>query len=94
MKTERAKINKLVHRLNGFVSFLERRRIIHVHQNISQFYYMQEIAELSTLLEQFEETQRKLETIGQKLDAKYVQLFQQWRKDFLWIHRCQQCNSK
>jgi hypothetical protein len=93
MKIERAKIHKLIQRLKGFVSFLEGRRVIHVHQNVSQFYYMQEIAELSTLLEQFEETQRKLEIISKKLDVKYVQSFHQWRKDFLWIHRCQQCNS-
>jgi hypothetical protein len=94
MKTKRTKILKLLQRMKDFVSVLERRRIIHVHQNVSQFYYMERIAELSALLEQFEETQKRLDNISDKLEVKYVQSFQQWRSDILWIHRCEQCNSE
>jgi hypothetical protein len=94
MKTEKTKPLKLIQRLKDFVSFLERKRIIHVHQSINQFYYMEKIAELSALLEQFDDAQRRLEAVSEKLDAKYFQAFHQWRDDFLWIHRCEKCNSE
>ena len=81
-------------RLKSLVAFLEKRQSLCIHQNVSQFYYMQRLEELSTLFDQFEETQRKMEGIVERLNGKYIQTFEQWRTDVLWIHRCQGCRVK
>jgi hypothetical protein len=86
------KVAKLIHRLRALVSFLEREQTLSIHQNVSQFFYMQRIEELQTLCELFE-AQENTELISVNISIKYVETYYQWRKDILWIHRCEYCRE-
>jgi hypothetical protein len=90
---EKKKIAKLLERLQRLVRHLEEQRSLMLHQHVSQFYYMQSIEEIFTLFQQYEDQYARLELISERIANRYESVFHQWRKDVLWIHRCENCRN-
>jgi hypothetical protein len=82
-----AKVRKLITRLDTLVTYLNKHDEFRIHQKVDQFYYMQKRAELLMLVEQFEELQERLDRTNQWIDNTYVETFDHWRMDRLWLHR-------
>ena len=82
-----AKVRKMIAKLDTLVTYLNEHDEFRVHQKVDQFYYMQKRAELLVLVEQFEELQERLDRTNQWLDNTYVETFDHWRDDLLWLHR-------
>lgn len=89
------KVSKFVKRLQHLVMYLEaEQRNLQLHQQVNHFFYLERIAELNTLVEQFEEVYGKMQLISVRLEVSYQRVFYQWRHDILWIHRCERCGVK
>ena len=90
---DKKKILKLLERLQHMVRHLEMQRNLTLHQHVSQFYYMESIEEISTLFQQYEDAQAKMQLISERIALRYESTFHQWRHDVLWIHRCEKCRN-
>jgi hypothetical protein len=83
--TTQSKLNKFIDKLQDLVRQLEHERNVVVHQHVNQFYYMQKIAELKALAEQFAEAEERVAVVSGWIDEEYANLFRQWRKDLHWL---------
>ncbi|HYG18909.1 MAG TPA: hypothetical protein VD816_08265 [Ohtaekwangia sp.] len=88
--TSPKKLNKFIDKLQELVRQLEKDRNVVVHQHVNQFYYMQKIAELRTLAEQFAEAEERIVRVSGWIDEEYATLFRQWRKDLHWLRLSRQ----
>ena len=83
--TDPAKLVKLLSRVRGLITHLDREHGLVIHQNVNQFYYMQKSEELKILLERFQDEQKKQETLSHWIEVNYNEVFRQWRKDMRWL---------
>lgn len=82
---EKKKLNKFIKRLDVLITELGRRKETAVLQTANETYYKQMRTELKRLLEQFEETEKKLKKISSILNEEYVVTFRRWRADIRWL---------
>ncbi len=78
------KVQKLLTRLRSFISQLDTRAEIDLHNQVDQFYYMTKAEEIRFLLEQVEENRKRQELLCSRLATKYSETFNQWQKDARW----------
>lgn len=86
MKVSPKKINKLISRLQNFVTRLNGHTDLHVYRKIDQFYYMQKMEELKILKSQSEEAQGKLQDIHTRIFMHYHEIACKWSKDVRWVN--------
>jgi len=84
--TDPALVNKFILKLDELIENLELNQNLFIHRHVEQFYYMQKVSEFKLLLEQFEETRRKMDTIANRLDQTYQTTYNRWRRDLKWLH--------
>lgn len=82
---DKAKLSKFIKRLDGLIVKLDRKRETAIHHTINQSYYKQRREDLKVLLDQFEETERRLEKIAGVINEDYGSTFRQWRNDMRWL---------
>lgn len=85
--TDPLKVAKLIDRIQNFATRLEKERDFTVHRHISDFYYMQKIAELHLLQEQLEEALNRVSFLGNKIEQEYSCIFVQWHRDLKWLNK-------
>ena len=92
---ELQKLAKLIERMEALVTYLNDRSDLMAHQQVNQFFYMQKIEELQTLLRQFNDATERVEMLAFRIDQSYRLCFAQWRKDARWLnsysHRDTKC---
>lgn len=80
------KISKFIEKLRKITADLEELRILQVHQQVNQFYYMQKASELSMLCDQLKEVIQKQHEINALIDVIYPEVFLKWQKDARWLN--------
>jgi hypothetical protein len=78
---EVSKVTRLIVLMQRLIKTLERNQELTLHRAIDQFYYMQKSEELRVLLDNFEHSKLRMETIATTMDCHYREIFCQWRKD-------------
>ncbi len=78
------KVQKLLSRLRAFITQLDTRTEIGLHNQVDQFYYMTKAEEIKYLLDQVEENKKRQEQLCAKLTTKYSEIFIRWQKDARW----------
>ncbi len=78
---------KFIRKLRHFSNYLERLKLLTVHQHIDQFYYMQKTEELKLLHQQLIEALTIADTIQFRLEGNYRKVYHQWRMDARWLNQ-------
>lgn len=78
-------VKKLLIKIESIIVILNRERSYRVHQQVDQFFYMQKSAELSLLIQHYEELQEQIDQIDEWVEEKYVEVFNRWKKDARWL---------
>ncbi|MEJ0055964.1 MAG: hypothetical protein WDN75_10100 [Bacteroidota bacterium] len=86
MGTDHEKVAKFIGRIEGFVLQLDDQHQLNVHTSIDQFYYMTRAEELKFLLVQYAEEAEKLQAIRNRIEEKYRETFNHWRRDTRWLN--------
>ncbi|RAW01566.1 hypothetical protein DQQ10_07865 [Pseudochryseolinea flava] len=81
------KVTRLIGKLKNVVTYLDQNRTLYVHQHIDQFFYMQRIQEIVTLVEQFDVVETRMNDIQRKLDTMCVHTITRLREDISWIRK-------
>lgn len=84
--TDLANVSKLIGKLKTITHILEENRIIPVHQQVNQFYYMQKASELTMLHEQLTMVIEKQASLHKLIDTIYPEVFDRWQKDIRWLN--------
>jgi len=84
--TDPAKVAKLINKLDDFIHKLENLRVIIVHQEVNQFYYMQKVEELTFLHSQLSALIEKQSSVQQLIDIIYPQVLSRWQQDARWVN--------
>lgn len=66
---------------------LEVHQDLVVHQKINQFYYMEQIEELTMLVEQSEAAYRRALMFSRWMEASYRAAYAKWQKDARWLNQ-------
>lgn len=84
------KLEKVQERFENMVKTLQSSCSISLHRNVDQFFYMQKVAEFTTLKEQLEAALRTLQDIQQRAYTHYSLAYTVWRKDMRLIRATHQ----
>ena len=79
--TSKEKVEKFILKLQRLIKALDRNQDLSLHQHINQFYYMQKKEELAFLLQHLQDATTRLESISNRIDMQYEELFCHWKKD-------------
>ena len=91
---ELQKLAKLIERMEALVTYLNDRSDLVAHQQVNQFFYMQKIEELQTLLHQFNEATERVEMLAFRIDQTYSLCFAQWQRDARWLNSYRRRETK
>jgi len=80
-------VKKLIQRLESMDEQLGYCKDLNVHRSINRFYYLQKAEELKILLEQMEESDRRLKLIAERIKIHYSEIFCTWRKQVRALSR-------
>ena len=81
------KIDKLIDRLVVLKRSLDNHQDPRIHREIDKFFYVQKESELRLLRERLEGLMGEIQRMEKMIDTNYTLTYEQWRKDFKWLHR-------
>ena len=69
---------------------------LEVHQKVNQFYYMEQIEELTMIIEQSEAAYKRALMFSRWMEASYLTAYENWQRDARWVNQylVQQQRSK
>ncbi|MEP2669066.1 MAG: hypothetical protein ABJH04_08730 [Cyclobacteriaceae bacterium] len=82
--------------MKKLIKQLEIHQDIAVHKKVNQFYYMEQIEELTMIIEQSEAAYKRALMFSRWMEASYLTAYENWQRDARWVNQylVQQQRSK